>query len=71
MLESRKKRFYSRLKQKQQRAGATGDPLDQFGATVRYGSPVVVKMNIYVLDHQSRSRIQISANDLASLRIIG
>ena len=36
MLESRKKRFYSRLKQQQQKKGGVGDPLDQYGATVRF-----------------------------------
>ena len=35
MLESRKKRFYSRLKHQQQKKGGVGDPLDQYGATVR------------------------------------
>ena len=36
MLESRKKRFYSRLKQQQQKSGGVGDPLDQYASTVRY-----------------------------------
>ena len=55
MLESRKKRFYSRLRQKQQKAGATGDLLDQFGSTVRYDNENVP--HVSTVQRWSKSRI--------------
>ena len=47
MLESRKKRFYSRLKQQQQKTGGVGDPLDQYASTVRYGQGCLQFVNHY------------------------